>query len=153
MEPTRLALHEAAHGVVAMHLGAQLESVSTRREAKTLGRLRLANDVPASDRLNADEMACVCLSGACAELIEMGKLHDDTRYYGDDFALVGQYASQAGLTGEPATSQWFLDAGNRALATLKMYWPAVKRIAQRLEAGEELDHDDVHAEMDDEDDD
>jgi hypothetical protein len=136
------AIHEAAHAVAAIRAGLVFDQVSALPD-ETLeldGALYWTELQESGELAMAPELlAVVSLAGACAEAKLRGVRFDRM------FQGVGATEDRESVASLGLTEQQFIAACHETVAMVDRDWELIERIADELEAGNQLSFDDVDA--------
>ena len=136
------AFHEAAHAVAAVRTGLVFDVVSAIRDDErevdgALDWLDLHTGVEI--QMPPEALALVLLAGPCAEARLRGLRFDRV------FSGVGAMDDRESIASLRLSPEQFLQVSRDAVAFVEEDWPAIERVAGELEAGVELDYDEVEA--------
>jgi hypothetical protein len=134
------AFHEAGHAVAAVRTGLVFDLVSAipdeeRELDGALDWIDLHTEVEIA--MPPEALALVLLAGPCAEAKLRGLRFDRM------FAGVGAMDDRASLAGLGLTPAQFVAVSRDTVDLVERDWPAIERVARELEAGYELDYDEV----------
>jgi hypothetical protein len=134
------AFHEAGHAVAAVRTGLVFDLVSAipdeeRELDGALDWIDLHTEVEIA--MPPEALALVLLAGPCAEAKLRGLRFDRM------FAGVGAMDDRASLAGLGLTPEQFVAVSRDTVDLVERDWPAIERVARELEAGYELDYDEV----------
>jgi hypothetical protein len=136
------AIHEAAHAVAAIRAGLVFDEVSALPD-ETLeldGALYWTELQESGELAMAPELlAVVSLAGACAEAKLRGVRFDRM------FQGVGATEDRESVASLGLTEQQFIVACRETVAMVDRDWELIEKIADELEAGNQLSFDEVDA--------
>jgi hypothetical protein len=136
------AIHEAAHAVAAIRAGLVFDQVSALPD-ETLeldGALYWTELQESGELAMAPELlAVVSLAGACAEAKLRGVRFDRM------FQGVGATEDRESVASLGLTEQQFIVACRETVAMVDQDWELIEKIADELEAGNQLSFDEVDA--------
>ncbi len=137
---TITAIHEAGHAVAAIRTGLVFDVVSAipddeRQLDGALDWIDLHTEVAIV--MPREALALVLLAGACAEAKLRGLRFDRV------FSGVGAMDDRDAIASLMLSPEQFLAVSRDVVALVEQDWAAIERVARELEAGAELDYDEV----------